>query len=294
METINRCLLGAIIGDICGSPFEGREVKWTDPEDVPLFMVGGMSGAGCTDDTVLTVACYEAASGDRDYKRAYLKYGNALPDAGYGGMFCQWLKSKDPKPYNSYGNGSAMRVSAIGWLFNDEETVLTDAKRSAEPTHNHPEGIKGAQAVALAIFLLRNGISKQELKERIEKDFGYDLSRTLAEIRPTYGFDVTCQGTVPVAITAFLESCDFESAIRNAISMSGDTDTLACITGSLAGVVFDYSDFTEVALQVLANVYFNHCPFGAFGLFESPEIGVFNEHPASPERQREEWRKLAY
>ena len=170
-------------------------------------------------------------------------YGNRFQGRGYGGMFSKWLKESEPKPYNSFGNGSAMRVSPIGWAFDTIEETLEAAKQSAEVTHNHPEGIKGAQAVAACIFLARKGKSKQEIKEYIEKTFGYNLSRTCDEIRPTYQFDETCQGTVPESIIAFLESTDFESAIRLAISLGGDADTMGAIAGSIAEAY--YGDVPE-------------------------------------------------
>jgi len=221
---------GAAIGDICGSIYESANRKTDKPEEIDLL------DARCfiTDDTAMTAAIADAARTDKDYQKALFTWANRYPDLGYAGLFWQWFHSSDPKPYNSWGNGSAMRVSPIGWLFDDEETVLAEAKRSAEPTHNHPEGIKGAQSVALAIFLLRTGATKEQIKERIEKDFGYDLSKTLAEIRPTYEFDVSCQGSVPVAFIAFLESHDFVSTIQNALSVGGDSDTLAAIAGSIA------------------------------------------------------------
>ena len=161
-------------------------------------------------------------------------WGNRYPTAGYGGMFLDWLQIYDPQPYNSFGNGSAMRVSPVGWAFDTLEKTLEAAKQSAEITHNHPEGIKGAQATAACIFLARTGKSKQEIKEYIEHTFGYNLNRTCDEIRPTYQFDVTCQGSVPESITAFLDSTDFESAIRLAVSLGGDADTMGAITGGIA------------------------------------------------------------
>jgi len=235
-------LYGAAIGDVCGSIYERKNHKTDKPEEIDLM------NPDCffTDDTVLTAAIADAIYSHRrlasdspiDYKSAILRWARKYPNAGYGKGFKQWMRSDNPQPYNSYGNGSAMRVSPIGWLFDDEETVLEEAKRSAEPTHNHPEGIKGAQAVVLAVFLARNRADRSEIKERIEKDFGYDLSRSLAEIRPTYRFDSSCQGSVPVAIAAFLESRDFESAIQKAISVGGDSDTLAAIAGSIAAAHF--------------------------------------------------------
>jgi ADP-ribosylglycohydrolase len=223
---------GAAFGDTAGSIYEFENRKTDRPEEIQL-----LDNPLChfTDDTVLTAAIAEAARTDRDYKKALHKWANRYPNAGYAGMFYRWAMSKyPPQPYNSFGNGSAMRVSAVGWMFDTEEEVLREAKRSAEPTHNHPEGIKGAQSVALAIFLCRKGASKEQVKERIERKFGYDLSRTLADIRPDYTFDVTCQGAVPVAFIAFLESRDFVSAIQNAISVGGDSDTIAAIAGSIA------------------------------------------------------------
>jgi ADP-ribosylglycohydrolase len=258
------CVMGAAVGDMWGSSYEyyetnGQLVKWHDPSRIMPT-----SSSHITDDTLMTLACYEAASGNKDYKAAYLKYARAIPDVGYGGMFYKWFNSDDPQPYNSFGNGSAMRVSPIGWLFDDEAAVLEEAKQSALPTHNHPEGIKGAQAVALAVFLLRNGATKQQLKERIEKDFGYDLSRTIDEIRPTHTFDVTCQGTVPVAMIAFFESKDYTSAVQNAISVGGDTDTLGAIAGSIAAAAYGTITFpsvpmhgTMLALQAVEEVIAN-------------------------------------
>ena len=161
-------------------------------------------------------------------------WGRRYPHAGYGGYFRRWLTACHPEPYNSFGNGSAMRVSAVGWLYDSLENTRTVAKATANVTHNHPEGIKGAEATASAIFMARNGSSKEEIKKYIENEFHYDLNRTLDEIRPSYHMDETCQKTVPEAIIAFLEAKDFEDAIRNAVSLGGDTDTLGAITGSIA------------------------------------------------------------
>ncbi len=226
-------MLGAIAGDIAGS---AREWHRAESREFDLFP----PRADFTDDSVLTIAVAEAlltartAGQSPDYASAIYAYGRKWPGRGYGGMFRSWLASSDPKPYNSFGNGSAMRVSAVGWAFSDESQTLLEAKRSAEVTHDHPEGIKGAQAVALAIFLARNKSDKETIRSRIGSDFGYDLGRTVEEIQPGYSFDVTCQGSVPEAIIAFLDASDFESSLRNAIWLGGDADTQACIAGSIA------------------------------------------------------------
>jgi ADP-ribosylglycohydrolase len=169
-----------------------------------------------------------------DYAMRYRQFGQRFPGRGYGGMFAQWLASDSMGPYNSYGNGSAMRVSPVGFACVTVDEVLDEAKRSAEVTHNHPEGIQGAQATALAVFLAREATGKEEIRSEISGRFGYNLNRTVEQIRPAYGFDVSCRGTVPEAMIAFLDSTDFESAIRLAVSLGGDSDTLACITGGIA------------------------------------------------------------
>ncbi len=198
--------------------------------DFPLFS----SKSNYTDDTVLTVAVADCIMNGKDYVEAFKEYGRKYPFAGYGGMFFKWIFSDSLLPYNSFGNGSAMRVSPVGFAFDTLQEVLDEAKKCAEVTHNHPEGIKGAQAVAAAIFLARQGENKDIIKKYVVSNFGYDLDRTLAEIRPYYDFDVTCQGSVPEAIIAFLESGDYEDAVRKAISIGGDSDTIACITGGIA------------------------------------------------------------
>jgi len=233
-------IMGAIIGDIIGSAFEWNNVKTTD---FPLFG----KRTTFTDDTVLTVATMDGILNQKDYIQVYQSYGRMFPDAGYGGFFFDWMEDENPEPYNSWGNGSAMRVSPVGWVYNTIDEVLFEAKRSAEVTHNHPEGIKGAQATASAVFLARTGKSKSEIKQFIETTFQYDLDRRLSDIRPTYTFDVSCQGSVPEAIIAFLESTDFESAIRLAISIGGDSDTIACITGGIAEAF--YHDVPEYMLD---------------------------------------------
>lgn len=220
-------MLGAIAGDIIGSIYERYPIK---TKDFPLF-----DHRCCfTDDTVLTIGVANAILSGQPYLHCLWEIGRKYPGAGYGGSFIRWLQSDNPQPYNSWGNGSAMRVSPVGFAFTDEEDVLAQAKLSAEVSHNHPEGIKGAQAVALAVYLARTGADKKTLGTRISQLFDYDLNRTLNEIRPNYSFDISCQGTVPEAIIAFLESTDYEDAIRNAISLGGDSDTLACITGGIA------------------------------------------------------------
>ncbi len=220
-------MIGAIAGDIIGSRYEGRPIK---TKRFPLF------DAHCrfTDDTVLTVAVADAILSGSAYRQSLWRIGRQHPDAGYGGAFQRWLQSADPQPYNSWGNGSAMRVSPVAAAFTSENEVLRQARMSAEISHNHPEGIRGAQATALAAFLARTGSDKQAIRRRIQDRFDYDLGRTVAEIRPDYAFDISCQGTVPEAIIAFLDSDTYEDAIRNAISLGGDSDTLACITGGIA------------------------------------------------------------
>ena len=220
-------MLGAMIGDIIGSVYEWNNIKTTDFE---LFK----TKCTFTDDTVLTAATAKALLTDLSYTDVYQDFGRRYEGRGYGGNFSLWIYTNNPQPYNSWGNGSAMRVSPVGFAFDTVEEVLAEAKRSAEVTHNHPEGIKGAQSTALAIFLARQDTSQEEIREVIKNRFGYDLDRTLDKIRPTYSFDVSCQGSVPEAIIAFLESQSYEDAVRKAISLGGDSDTIACITGGIA------------------------------------------------------------
>jgi ADP-ribosylglycohydrolase len=220
-------MLGAIAGDVIGSVYEARPVKTTG---FALFP----TGARFTDDTVLTLATAEALLGDGDYASVYRRFGQAFPDAGYGGTFLGWLLSEHAAPYNSWGNGSAMRVSPEGFALDTVDEALAEAARSATVTHNHPEGIKGAQATALAVFLARSGADKARIRSEIQQRFGYDLRPSLSAIRPDYRFDVSCQGSVPESLIAFLESADYESAVRNAISLGGDADTMACIAGGVA------------------------------------------------------------
>lgn len=220
-------MMGAIAGDIVGSVYEHHPIK---TKDFPLFQ----PGSRFTDDSVLTVAVANAILTGCPYRDAVLKWGQRYPDAGYGGTFIRWLQADDPAPYHSWGNGSAMRVGPVGWAFDTEDEVLRQAQMTAEITHDHPEGIKGAQATALAVYLARTGADKAVIRTRIESQFGYDLARTVESIRLTYEFDVSCQGTVPEALIAFLDAESYEDAVRNAVSLGGDADTLACIAGAVA------------------------------------------------------------
>lgn len=239
-------MYGAILGDIIGSPFEFDRGDKT--KDFKLFS----RRSHFTDDSVMTLAVCEAllkVGQDATVKEiedtvisSMQSWGRRYPHEGYGGYFRRWLTARHPEPYNSFGNGSAMRVSAAGWLYDSLEKTRVVAKATANVTHNHPEGIKGAEATASAIFMARNGSSKEEIKKYIENEFHYDLNRTLDEIRPSFHMDETCQKTVPEAIIAFLEARDFEDAIRNAVSLGGDTDTLGAITGSIAEAYFGISE----------------------------------------------------
>ena len=256
-------MLGAIVGDVVGSVYEWNNIK---TKDFPLFR----DDCFFTDDTVMTCAVAEAImnGGQKDdFIDAMKKYGRMYPNADYGARFNRWLMTENREPYNSFGNGSAMRVSPCAWRLDATTDELPPegkrlAQLSSEVTHNHPEGIKGAMATADAIFMCRyffsgyasdNGQTnsdnpaeiKRRVKEHIEKEYGYDLSKTLDEIRPTYRFNETCQDTVPQAIIAFLESTDFEDAIRNAISLGGDSDTLAAITGSIAEAAYGIPDWIQ-------------------------------------------------
>lgn len=224
-------MIGALAGDIIGSIYEHHPIKSLD---FPLFS----PYSKFTDDTVMSLAVARALLENGDYGREMKLLGRAYPNAGYGGNFIHWLFEDEIKPYQSWGNGSAMRVSPIGYYFGTEEEVLREAGASASVSHDHPEGIKGAQSVALAILLARQGASKEEIRDRIQADFNYDLNRNVDDIRPVYHFDVSCQGSVPEAIIAFLDSSDYESAVRLAVSLGGDADTLACIAGGIAGAFY--------------------------------------------------------
>lgn len=221
-------MLGAIAGDVVGSVFERAGLKTTD---FPLFA----PRSRFTDDTVLTVATAHALLTGQPYAEAYHAYGNRYPRAGYGGAFRRWLGAEAlPPAYGSWGNGSAMRASPIGFAMQSVDAVLAEAERSASATHDHPDGIAGAQAVALAVFMARTGELKDAIRRELETRFAYDLSRTVADIRPTYRFDVSCHGSVPEALVAFLDAEGVEDAIRLAVSLGGDADTQAAIAGGVA------------------------------------------------------------
>lgn len=239
-------MIGAIAGDIIGSVYEHNGIK---TKDFPLFH----PECEFTDDTVLTVAIANSLLTEQPYLQSVRTLAKRYPNAGYGAAFYRWIHSPDSQPYNSWGNGSAMRVSPIGFAFSSADEVLRHARLSAEITHNHPEGIKGAEATALAVFLARTKRDKELIRSRISKLFDYDLNRTLDSIRPTYSFDVSCQGTVPESLIAFLESDSYEDAIRNAISLGGDSDTLACITGGIAEAFYGEvpAAIMEMAKQTL-------------------------------------------
>ncbi len=235
-------MLGAIAGDVIGSVYEGSPIK---TESFPLFH----PRCRFTDDTVMTVAVAHAILESSDYALSMKIFGRKYPNAGYGSAFFHWIYEDAVLPYQSWGNGAAMRVSPVGFAFDDEETVLFEAKRTAEVSHNHPEGIKGAQATALAVFLARRGKEKEVIRQEISERFGYDLNRKVEDIRPSYRFDISCQGSVPEAILAFLESSNYEEAIRKAISLGGDSDTLACITGGIAQAYYH-----DIPLEIIQAV----------------------------------------
>jgi ADP-ribosylglycohydrolase len=241
-------IIGAVAGDIIGSAYEWNNVKTVDFD---LFC----PKSTFTDDSVLTLATMDAILNKKNYAESYLLFGKKYPHRGYGKHFHSWIHSKAPEPYYSWGNGSAMRISPVGWYGNSIEEVMAEAKESAEVTHNHPEGIKGAQSTAIAIYMARTGKNKEEIKKYITDTFQYNLERKIDDIRPDYEFDESCQGSVPEAIIAFLESTDFENAIRLAISIGGDSDTIACITGGIAEAYYKEipDNITENILKILPN-----------------------------------------
>jgi ADP-ribosyl-[dinitrogen reductase] hydrolase len=218
-------MIGAIAGDMIGSPYESRPIKTVAfPMAVEAF----------TDDTVMSIAVAHAILSGADFGASIKCFAQQYPNLPYGGSFWHWIWDPNSIPYYSYGNGSAMRVSAVGFAFESIEEVMAQAKRSAEVSHNHPEGIKGAQATALAVFLARKGEDKATIRKQIETRFAYPLDGCVEEIRADYCFDVTCQGSVPESIVAFLDAKDYASAVKNAISLGGDADTMACIAGGIA------------------------------------------------------------
>lgn len=238
-------MLGAIAGDVIGSLFEGSGLKI---KEFPLLSPKN----AYTDDTVLTVAIASAILDQGDYADSLRKFGRCHPGRGYGGHFHQWLRDDSLGPYNSWGNGSAMRVSPVGWALDSVEDVLVEAKRSADVTHNHPEGVRGAQAVALSVYLARRGAEKIQIRQEITTRFGYDLTRTADEVRSGYSFDVSCQGSVPESIICFLDSDDFESSVRLAISLGGDADTMACIAGGISEAYYgDVPESVELSVRGL-------------------------------------------
>jgi len=239
-------MLGAIIGDTCGSVYEFNNLK--NYNKIKFFK----RGCRPTDDSYMTISVAKALMDTYGKPKEVTKeavidsmhyFGHMYPTAGYGGHFATWLFLKKREPYNSWGNGSAMRVSSAGWLYDTLEETLEYAKLTSEVTHNHPDGIKGAEATAAAIYFARKGYDKEQIRTEMYAKFGYELNFTIEEIRPTYSFDVSCQGTLPVALEAFLESKDFEDAIRLALSVGGDSDTIACITGSIAEAFYGIPEY---------------------------------------------------
>lgn len=247
-------IIGAIAGDVIGSAYEFNPTR---DYDFKLFT----SESTFTDDTVLTMANAQWLLDDEKHTHERLvaimqDLCSRYEDRGYGGRFARWIGDSKPQPYNSYGNGSAMRVSPVGYYSQSIEEALTLAKISAEVTHNHPEGIKGAQATAAAIFMVRNGRTKQEIREYVEQEIGYDLSRSLEEIRPTYTFNELCQTTVPEALTCYLEGKDYEDVIRLAVSLAADADTLAAIAGPVASAVWDVpNEISQPAIALLSEEF---------------------------------------
>ena len=248
----NPQILGSLVGDIVGSVYEFCNVKTTDFE---LFY----QESSFTDDSVMTLAVAKWLIEDETHSKQYLiecmqELGRCYPAAGYGGRFSLWLFEDDPQPYDSWGNGSGMRVSPVGLYAHTLEEALALAEITASVSHNHPEGIKGAQAIAASVFLCKTGKTKAEIKDYVERTFGYDLNRTLAEIRPGYQFDVSCQGSVPEAIIAFLEGNSFEEVLRLSISIGGDSDTIACMACGIAACMYPIpDDIAEVCDEILTD-----------------------------------------
>lgn len=243
-------ILGAIAGDIIGSPYEVCNIKTTE---FPLFT----TWSNYTDDSVMTLAVAKWLTEDRTHSieplvKCMQELGQEYPDAGYGEKFHEWLMQESPKPYGSWGNGSAMRVSPVGLYAKTIDEALALATITASVSHNHPEGVKGAQAIATSVFLCKEGKSKRVIKEYVENTFNYDLDRTIAEIRKNYHFDVSCSGSVPEAIIAFLEGHSFEEVIRLAISIGGDSDTIACMAGAIAACKYSvHSNIRNTCYEIL-------------------------------------------
>ena len=242
-------IIGAIAGDIIGSVYEHHRIK---TKDFDLF-----SGRSIfTDDTVMTLAiarwlCEDKTSNDA-LVQSLLLLGNEYPNAGYGGRFIHWLTELNPQPYGSWANGSAMRVSPCAWVANSLEETQKLAEMSAMVTHNHPEGVKGALSTADAIYLARTGVDKEEIREHVQATYGYDLDRTVEEIRPNYSFDVSCKGSIPESIICFLDGENFEDTIRNAVSLGGDSDTIAAIAGSIASAYWEVPyEIADRSFQIL-------------------------------------------
>jgi len=240
-------MTGAVLGDIVGSRFEFDRGPWTKDFEFITW------DCGFTDDTVMTIAIGEAlmdAGKDADIEtikkeciKSMRKWGKKYPNAGYGARFIHWLRTDDPKPYGSYGNGSAMRVSAAGFLYDTLERTREVARATAEVSHNHPEGIKGAECTAAVMFLARTGATKKEIKEYVIKEFGYDLSKTVDELRPLHRHDESCMDSLPKALVSFLEGKSYEDVVRNAVSLGGDTDTIAAIAGAMAESMYNTFDY---------------------------------------------------
>ena len=238
-------MIGAILGDIAGSIYERSPVK---SDDFNLFSFR----CKFTDDTVLSVAIASAILNNKSYKDELIRLGKKYRGVSYGDSFYKWLHSKDHAPYCSYGNGSAMRVSAIGYLFDSEEEVINQAQLSAKVTHNHDEGIKGAKAIALCVFMARTGHSKNKIRDKIICLFGYDLNFTVESIKSSYAFNDTCQGSVPQSIVCFLDANSYEQTLKNAILLRGDSDTIACMSGGIAGAFYGVpSHIKEKAIDYL-------------------------------------------
>lgn len=251
-------MIGAIAGDVIGSVYEQANIK---TKDFQLFQ----KACSYTDDTVMALALADAFLHGRDIGSNFRRFYSWYPRAGYGNMFKAWATDPSREAYNSYGNGSAMRVTAVAYASDTSEEVLEKAEESAVVTHNHPEGVKGAKAIALATFLAKDGKSKDAVLDAVIDETGYDLEFSLDDIRDDYFFDTTCQGSVPQALVAFRESADFEDAIRSAISIGGDSDTIACMAGSIAAAYY-HSVPTEIDLEVRSRL--DERLSGVLSLFE--------------------------